>query len=48
VWGFESDLGMKTLTVYIQRLRQKVEEDPHTPRLLLTVRGFGYKLVSPS
>ena len=33
-----------TLTVYIKRLREKLEEDPHDPRLILTVRGIGYQL----
>jgi DNA-binding response OmpR family regulator len=33
-----------TLTVYIKRLREKVEEEPSSPRVILTVRGIGYKL----
>ena len=33
-----------TLTVYIKRLREKLEEDPQDPRLILTVRGIGYRL----
>jgi DNA-binding response OmpR family regulator len=51
VWGYGSELGLKTLTVYVRRLRQKIEADPENPRLLRTVRGFGYKLTpgdSPS
>ncbi len=32
-----------TLSVYIRRLREKVEEDPSHPRRLVTVRGFGYR-----
>lgn len=32
-----------TLSVYIRRLREKIEEDPSKPRRLMTVRGFGYR-----
>ena len=32
-----------TLSVYIKRLRDKVEDDPGNPRLILTVRGLGYR-----
>lgn len=32
-----------TLTVYIKRLREKLEDDPHKPSLIKTVRGLGYK-----
>lgn len=33
-----------TLTVYIKRLREKIEEDPTHPEMILTVRGIGYRL----
>lgn len=33
-----------TLTVYIKRLREKIEEDPQNPKLIKTVRGIGYKI----
>ena len=34
-----------TLSVYIKRLRDKIEDDPGAPQLILTVRGMGYKAV---
>ena len=32
-----------TLTVYIKRLREKIEEDQNAPKIIKTVRGMGYK-----
>jgi DNA-binding response OmpR family regulator len=34
--------------VHIRNLRQKVEPDPSRPRLIVTVRGSGYKLAEPA
>ncbi|MGO5115800.1 response regulator transcription factor [Candidatus Avoscillospira sp. LCP25S3_F1] len=36
-----------TLTVYIKRLREKLEDDPQEPRYIKTVRGLGYKVELP-
>ena len=33
-----------TLTVYIKRLREKIEDDPTEPKIIQTVRGIGYKV----
>lgn len=33
-----------TLTVYIKRLREKIESDPQNPEIIRTIRGMGYKL----
>ncbi len=47
VWE-QSYLGDSRLVdVCVQRVRAKVEDDPSRPRLIQTVRGVGYKLVSP-
>jgi two-component system, OmpR family, response regulator VicR len=48
VWGYDAELGGKTLAVYVRRLRCKVEADPDNPRYILTVRGFGYKMAGPA
>jgi two-component system response regulator RegX3 len=44
VWGSDYVGDTKTLDVHVKRLRAKVEQDPGNPRLLVTVRGLGYKL----
>ena len=42
VWGW--DFGdMSTVTVHVRRLREKIERDPSDPRLVVTVRGTGYR-----
>jgi DNA-binding response OmpR family regulator len=46
VWGYAAELGAKTLTVYVGRVRRKIEADVRHPQLLVSVRGFGYKLVN--
>jgi DNA-binding response OmpR family regulator len=43
VWGRETSVMPRTVDVHIQKLRALVEEDPKNPRMILTVRGAGYK-----
>ena len=45
VWGADYVGDTKTLDVHVKRVRQKIEEDPHDPRHLVTVRGLGYKFL---
>jgi len=45
IWGHDYVGDTKTLDVHVKRIRQKIENDPHDPELLLTVRGLGYKFV---
>jgi len=47
VWGSDYVGDTKTLDVHIKRLRSKVEDDPSNPTRILTIRGLGYKYVSP-
>ena len=45
LWDIDGDfINDNTLTVYIGRLRNKIEDDPANPKLLRTVRGMGYIL----
>ena len=43
VWGSDYVGDTKTLDVHVKRLRAKIEPDPATPQLIVTVRGLGYK-----
>ena len=42
VWGYESLGDERTVDVTIRRLREKIEDDPSQPKLILTKRGVGY------
>lgn len=45
IWDSSGDyVGDNTLTVYIKRLREKIEPEPQHPRYIHTVRGMGYRL----
>lgn len=45
LWDCTGDfVSDNTLTVYIKRLREKIEEDPQNPSLIHTVRGLGYRM----
>jgi DNA-binding response OmpR family regulator len=45
VWGYESYPTTRTVDNHILRLRQKLEDDPSSPRHILSIYGEGYKLV---
>ena len=45
IWDVAGDfVNDNTLTVYIKRIREKLEEDPQNPVMIKTVRGLGYKV----
>lgn len=43
VWGADYFGDTKTLDVHVKRVRSKIEPDPSNPRMLVTVRGLGYR-----
>ena len=46
LWSMTKEfVSDNTLSVYIRRLREKIEDNPQEPQIILTVRGLGYKAV---
>lgn len=43
VWGYHYKADTRLVNVHVQRLRAKVEADPDNPRIVMTVRGVGYR-----
>lgn len=45
IWDVNEDfVNDNTLTVYIKRIREKIEEDANNPKIIKTIRGMGYKV----
>ena len=46
LWSLTKEfVSDNTLSVYIRRMREKIEDDPQEPHIIITVRGLGYKAV---
>lgn len=45
VWGYSEDTFTRTVDVHVGGLRQKLEQDPKQPSLIVTVPGLGYKFM---
>lgn len=43
VWGYRHAADTRLVNVHVQRLRSKIEHDPESPSLVITVRGVGYR-----
>jgi two-component system response regulator MtrA len=43
VWDYRHPADTRLVNVHVQRLRAKIEDDPENPKIILTVRGVGYK-----
>lgn len=48
VWGYQYKADTRLVNVHVQRLRSKVEDDPENPKIVMTVRGHGYRAGSDS
>lgn len=48
VWGYNAPVSTRTVDVHVRWLREKLEDDPAHPKLIETVRGFGYRLARSS
>lgn len=47
IWDIDGNfVNDNTLTVYIKRLRDKIEDDPQNPKIINTIRGMGYRVGS--
>ena len=47
IWGEDSFGCDNTMMVHIRHLREKIEDNPATPKYIITMKGLGYKLVNP-
>ncbi|MCA4751091.1 response regulator transcription factor [Mycolicibacterium fortuitum] len=48
VWGSMVHGDEKTVVIHISRLRRKLEPNPSDPKIIVTMRGIGYKFIPPS
>jgi two-component system alkaline phosphatase synthesis response regulator PhoP len=47
VWGYDSGVLTRTVDVHVASLRNKLEDNPDHPKLILTASGIGYKFIGP-
>jgi DNA-binding response OmpR family regulator len=45
IWGYEHSPDTRTVDAHIAKLRQKIEDKPEEPKLIVTVHGIGYKFL---
>ena len=46
IWGYEESPTTRTVDNFILKLRQKIENNPNDPKVILTVHGIGYKMIT--
>ncbi|HEV8166319.1 MAG TPA: helix-turn-helix domain-containing protein, partial [Actinomycetota bacterium] len=47
LWGGDQQRS-NTITVHVRRLRERLGDDPHHPKVIQTVRGLGYRFIPPA
>jgi two-component system alkaline phosphatase synthesis response regulator PhoP len=47
VWEYQAEVSSRTIDVHIAWLRQKLEDNPQSPKFIQTVRGVGYRFAGP-
>jgi two-component system, OmpR family, alkaline phosphatase synthesis response regulator PhoP len=47
VWGYDRGVLSRTVDVHVASLRNKLEDNPNDPKLILTASGIGYKFIGP-
>lgn len=45
VWGYDESITSRTVDNFILKIRQKIEDDPANPKLIITIHGSGYKMI---
>jgi two-component system alkaline phosphatase synthesis response regulator PhoP len=45
VWGYDANITTRTIDTHVGWLRQKLEDEPKNPKLILTVFGYGYRFL---
>jgi len=46
VWEYQADVSSRTIDVHVAWLRQKLEDNPQSPKHIHTVRGVGYRFTA--
>jgi DNA-binding response OmpR family regulator len=46
IWGYDESVSTRTVDNFILKIRQKIENDPAHPKIVITIHGTGYKLVA--
>jgi len=46
VWGYDESVSTRTIDNFVLKIRQKIEDDPAHPKIIITIHGTGYKLIA--